>query len=317
MAAQFGLNRQREARAIARQMAIRSRHFCRPFQDRDEIARDGETNPDLVARAVMAALDEVGLAINDIGYLVGHTTTPLQPIPSNIALAADRLGYGGPHVELRQACTGFANALMIAFGLLTTPDAKPVVLVGSETGSLWFDPARAIDDLSQLVNLMQMGDGAAAIVLGPAADTGAVLHSAWFGSLGLGKAPGLQVRHGATEFDHDYAAILDGGPALFDAGAASALLHGIALDSVDIVVPHQVSGRVGAQVERHFGLPAGRAYTGADRLGNTGSAAIWMALADLRHAGLAEGTRVLALGAEATKYMYGGFAYEHRATDGV
>ncbi|UVO53482.1 3-oxoacyl-ACP synthase III family protein [Sphingomonas sp. SUN039] len=311
MANRFGLNRRGEARAISRRMAIRSRHFCRPFDARDEVARPGQSNPDLVASAVLSALDDAGLTVDDIGYLIGHTTTPLQPIPSNIALAADRLGYRGPHLELRQACTGFANASMIAFGLLSVPDAKPVVLVGSETGSLWFDPAHAIDDTSQLVNLMQMGDGAAAIVLGPAADTGPVLHAAWFGALGLGKAPGLHVRHGATEFDHDYAAILASGPALFDAGVASARLQGISLESADIIVPHQVSGRVATQIEQRFGLAPGDAFTCANRLGNTGSAAMWMALSELRRDGLAQGARILALGAEATKFMYGGFVYDH------
>ena len=41
------------------------------------------------------------------------------------------------------------------------------------------------------------------------------------------------------------------------------------------------------------------------------SAAIWLALAELRAGGLPTGARVLALGAEASKYLYGGFAYVH------
>ncbi len=311
VASQFGLERQREARAIARRMAIDSRYFCRPFEARHEVARPGQSNPDLVAQAVQVALDDAGLAIDDIGYLVGHTTTPVQPIPSNIALAADRLGYRGPHIELRQACTGFANALMIAFGLLAAPNAKPVVIVGSETGSLWFDPVRAATDTAQLVNLMQMGDGAAAIVLAPATADRPALHSAWFGALGLDKQPGLYIRHGTTEFEHDYSAILASGRMLFEAGAASALRHGIQLDSADRVVPHQVNGRIGDHVARHFGIPVSRTFANAGRIGNTGSAAIWLALAELRAGALAQGERVLVLGAEATKYMYGGFAYDH------
>lgn len=308
----FGFERQREARAVARRMAIAHRHICRDFDTRHEAARPGDSNPDLVARAVASALADAGMTIDDIGYLVGHTTTPVQPMPSNIALAADRLNYRGPHVELRQACTGFANALMIAFGLLSAPDAKPVVLIGSETGSLWFDPERAGEDSGQLVNMIQMGDGAAAVVLGPPRDGGAMLHSAWFGTIGLGKPPGLQMRHGVTEFDHDFAAILASGSTLFDAGAAAALLHGIAIDSVDVIVPHQVSGRIGAHVAQHFGIPVDRTFANAGRLGNTGSAAIWMALAALRAGGMKSGARMLVLGAEATKYMYGGFAYDHR-----
>ena len=47
-----------------------------------------------------------------------------------------------------------------------------------------------------------------------------------------------------------------------------------------------------------------------DRLGNTGSAAIWLALAQLRPT-LKSGQTVLALGAEATDFMFGGFRYCH------
>jgi 3-oxoacyl-[acyl-carrier-protein] synthase-3 len=57
-------------------------------------------------------------------------------------------------------------------------------------------------------------------------------------------------------------------------------------------------------------VPEARFFVNADRVGNTGSAAIWTALAELRARRPASGTLTLALGAEATKYMFGGFVYE-------
>ena len=57
-------------------------------------------------------------------------------------------------------------------------------------------------------------------------------------------------------------------------------------------------------------------FVNADHLGNTGSAAIWLALAELRRT-LAPGASVVALGAEATKYMFGGFCYLHARTHGL
>lgn len=258
-----------------------------------------------------AALDNACLAVSEIGYLVGHTSTPEQSLPANIALVADRLEYGGPHVELRQACTGFANALMIASGLLAMPGAKPVAIVGSETGSLFFDPLRMSEDRGQIVNMLQMGDGAAAIILGPGPgpSTGAAIEAMWFGSQGLGRSPGIQQHAGSAEFDHDFAGILRSGPARFDVGAATAASLGFPVDAAHVAIPHQVSGRVGSQAAAHFGLPEERFFVNADRAGNTGSAAIWLALAELRADGdLRLGSRVLALGAEASKYLYGGFA---------
>jgi 3-oxoacyl-[acyl-carrier-protein] synthase-3 len=57
-----------------------------------------------------------------------------------------------------------------------------------------------------------------------------------------------------------------------------------------------------------LGIEPGRVFVNAERLGNTGSAAIWLALAELRKS-LTPGASVLVLGAEATKYMFGGFHY--------
>lgn len=312
IAARFDLSRRREALAVARRMGIDTRHVCRDFRAAEENARPGHANPELAAAAMTKALSEANLAIGDIGYLIGHTTTPLQPLPANIAFVADLLDYRGPHLELRQACTGFANALMIAFGLLAAPGARPIAIVGSETGSLFFDPGRVTGDSGQLVNMVQMGDGAGAIILGPASSAGGGIRAAWFGSIGLGRAPGLQMHAGgAREFDHNFAAILSSGALLFDAGRDAAARHGVALDAVDTIIPHQVSGRIGVQSAAHFGLPVERFFVNAHRLGNTGSAAIWLALAQLREARPARGMRALVLGAEATKYMHGGFVYEH------
>lgn len=312
IAARFDLSRRREALAVARRMAIDTRHVCRDFASASETARPGHSNPDLAAMAVTRALVDAGLTTGDIGYLIGHTATPFQPLPANISFVADRLGYRGPHLELRQACTGFANAVMIAFGLLAAPGARPVVIVGSETGSLFFDPGRIAEDSGQLVNMVQMGDGAAAIVLGPASRATACIKAAWFGAIGLGRTPGLQMHaSGASEFEHDFAAILASGATLFDAGRNAAARHGVSLDAVDMIIPHQVSGRIGTQVAAHFGLPGERFFVNADRLGNTGSAAVWLALAQLREAQPASGMSALVLGAEATKYMHGGFVYEH------
>jgi 3-oxoacyl-[acyl-carrier-protein] synthase-3 len=59
-----------------------------------------------------------------------------------------------------------------------------------------------------------------------------------------------------------------------------------------------------------LGIELERLFVNAETLGNTGSAAIWLALAELRKR-LRPGASVLALGAEATKYMFGGFHYVH------
>ena len=312
---------ERSFMGTARRLGIETRHISRDFSVRREAPRAGARNPDLAARAVAAALREAGLKPNDLGYLIGHTTTPAQPLPANIVQVADILGYCGPHLELRQACTGFANAVMIAHGLSAAADARPVAIVGSETGSLFFDPATVARGGDQLVNLVQMGDGAGAIIVGSARNAGARLSGAWFGATGLGRDPGLQMQSGGSDrpfttdqvigFQQDYAAIAAAGPALFAAGLAAAARQGLSPQQVDHIIPHQASGKIGEQISQALSVPRAKVFVNADTIGNTGSAAIWIALSALRTHGLAPKQTALILGAEATKYMHGGFCYEH------
>jgi 3-oxoacyl-[acyl-carrier-protein] synthase III len=307
----FGFSAGREATAIARRMGIATRHISRPFDARHEAASPGQSNADLCALAIDRALGDAGLSVDDLGYVIGHTTTPVQPLPSNIAFVADLIDYAGPHVELRQACTGFANALMIAFGLIAGGLDAPVAIIGSETGSLFFDPDRAAVDRGQCVNMIQMGDAAAAVIVAPGIDGHSSISRAWFGTTGLGREPGLQMHARSNEFDHDYARIAASGPALFAAGVEAAQARGIDFNTVDLIVPHQVSGSIRAQIAAHLGIERDKVFGNANQVGNTGSAAIWLALAELRGGALPDGSRVLALGAEATKFMHGGFLYEH------
>ncbi len=305
----FGFSRVREAAAIAGLLGIASRYLCRDFDTRQEAARSGASNADLAAQAVRVALEEAGLRACDLAYLIGHTTTPDQPLPANVAFVADRLGYDGPHIELRQACTGFANALMIAFGLIAS-GSGPVAIVGSETGSLFFDPVTLDGDADQIVNMVQMGDGAGAVIVGALRNGCSSIDAAWFGALGGGRAPGISRQHRTHRFDHDFAAVRAEGHSLFDAGRDAAEMQGFPIKAARHIVPHQVSGRIGALAAAHFGLPLDRVFVQADRVGNTGSAAIWIALDTLRAETGADET-IVVLGAEASKHMFGGFAYRH------
>ncbi len=305
----FGFARLREAAAIAARLGIASRYLCRNFDTRQEVARIGASNADLAARAVRVALEAAGLRPRELAYLIGHTTTPDQPLPANIAFVADRLGYDGPHIELRQACTGFANALMIAFGLIAS-GSGPVAIVGSETGSLFFDPGTLDGNPDQIVNMVQMGDGAGAVIVGAFKNCCSSIEAAWFGALGGGRPPGISRQHRTHRFDHDFAAIRAEGHRLFDAGANAANVQGFPIDTARHIVPHQVSGRIGALLAEHFGLPPDRVFVQADRVGNTGSAAIWIALDTLRAKTNTDDT-IVVLGAEASKHMFGGFAYRH------
>ena len=103
----FGLNVAHRGRVYAEKLNIKQRYLSRDLMKRSESPRPGNRNPELAAKAIMQALEQAGLDVNELGYLIGHTATPAMPVPSNISLVADALAFSGPHMELRQACTGF------------------------------------------------------------------------------------------------------------------------------------------------------------------------------------------------------------------
>lgn len=317
----FGVRKLRLAREIDRRIGVATRHVVRDFAMRREGPRPGQRNPELASIALGQALDRAGLRVNDLGYVLAHTATPARPLPSNASEIAACLQYRGPYAEFRQACAGFASALQFAAALLADDDAPPVAIVGSETGSVFFDPSGLQNDHDQWVNLLQMGDGAGAIILGPARDDTPTLRAPFVGQLSA-RAAGLYQTSGGSDqpwvdahimsFQHDYRSVAMHGPALLEAGRAALESHGERLDDASKIVPHQANGRMGEWLAHRWQVPRSRCFGNGQHVGNLGSASIWVALdALLQSEQLGRGERAWFLGAEATQYTFGGFVLQH------
>jgi 3-oxoacyl-[acyl-carrier-protein] synthase III len=313
----------RQGSVISKHLGIESRYVSRPLISRHELPGPGNSNAELCDQALKKALQEANLSVDDLAYLIGHTTTPDQLLPSNISQVAALAGYRGPFAEFRQACTGFVNALLFAMGLFSEDASGPIAIVGSEVGSVFFDPDRAASDKGQLVNMLQMGDGAGAIIVAKEKNpSGPILSSVFHGQIGWDRTPGLSLNMRSAvetptnqaEFAHDFASIQTYGLDLFVAGLAAARSSGMNPDRCEMILPHQANGVMdqvlAPLLPGHSGI-----ITHGKKVGNTGSAAIWLAFDEMRRK-LQPGEKLLALGAEATKYMYGGFLYEVRVRNG-
>jgi 3-oxoacyl-[acyl-carrier-protein] synthase III len=318
IATQFGVDVRRRGAALARLLGISKRHISRALLQRFEGTRPGHTNAELAAQAVRQALDRAGARISDLSYLIAHTATPGQLVPPNVARVAELLSYTGPYIEIRQACTGFANALVFATGLVSNPRTNLLAIVGSETGSVYFDPLTVNVDQGQLVNLLQMGDAAAAVVVAAAGPGDSQVTDLFYGGAREHRPPGFHLVGGGSDapgtrlpqFKHNFRSVRRYGPALFEQGVAAARSLGIKLPDVDYVIPHQANGHISFIAAQYLGIASCRVFANAARVGNTGSAAMWLAFDELRSK-LHAGESVLALGAEATSYMFGGFRYVH------
>lgn len=317
----------RKAGLICRRLGIEARHILRDFGQHSGTTL--KSAPLMGNLAIENALADGGMSspsasYQNLSYLIGHTTSPHTLLPPNIAWVAEELGHYGPFMELRQACTGFANGLQIAAAMLTAdPSQKPVAIMGSELGSMYFDMSTEFVDQQQLVNLVQMGDGAAAVVLG--ADDGSCrqqISDIYTGQIGNHRQPGFQLQGGGSGqvnsekgfpfFLHQVHKVQEKGRDLFLMGLRAIVRRGYELSDFAFILPHQVNGHLGRLFHQLTGLPEEKIIADAKILGNTGSAAIWLSLDKLRRSGrLQLGDKVLVLGAEATKYMYGGFVYQH------
>jgi 3-oxoacyl-[acyl-carrier-protein] synthase-3 len=308
---------------IGKRLNINARHLVRSFDAPQEVPRTIDTGPKLAARAVRAALADGVCDVQRLRLLLGHTATPHTLLPGNIAWVAEEMGYLGAHMELRQACTGFAAAIVLSAALIAS-GVGPIAIVGSETGSVFLDLRHVAVDKAQLVNLVQMGDGAGAITLGTIGDaTLGRIELAFYGSLGGNHAPGIALGQGGSgsphadttrtpHVTHDHETVRAHGFELLRASLRVATESGVAPESIDWWLPHPANGRMAEHVAKWLKLPAEKVICEASVLGNLGSAAIWIALDRLRRSGrLVEGDRVMVLGAEASKYMFGGLLYIH------
>ncbi|MGL6260887.1 3-oxoacyl-ACP synthase III family protein [Vibrio sp. WXL210] len=308
------------AARIAPYLGIEQRHFSRSIKK--AVSHPTPSNSDLAEQTVRALIKQSRLTLEDVDYLIGHTTTPDTQLPPNIAWVAEKLRYQGPFMELRQACTGFANALQIAIPRIAMLD-KPVAIVGSETGSVYFDYQPDFLDKSQLVNYMQMGDGAGGIIVAPETHQGiGTISDCFTGQIGIDKSPGLSLDGGSlsaytqntkVRFHHNARKVRENGQALFEASIQALESRGHRLRDFDYIIPHQASGHIDTMLSQALDVDPAKIVNDAKHWGNLGSAAIWCSFSSLVNNGkLKPGSKVVVLGAEATKYMFGGFVYCHQ-----
>lgn len=317
---QCGALTARKAKAIARRIGIEGRHFSRDLNVPTSSA--SPSSIDLSVQALNMALNAANIDMAQLDYLLSHTCTAHTQVPPNAAWIADRQGFEGPYLELRQACTGFANGLQIASSFCAV-NQQPVAIVGCETGSVYFDMSNQFIDLEQLVNYVQMGDGAAAIVLAPLEDDQDALGTIsdiYLGHVGVGKDAGFYLDGGSNDvanqkmarFHHNTQAVRQQGSQLFELGLAALQSQGHHLDDFRFILPHQANGHIDVLLADALGIDADRIINDAKMLGNLGSAAIWVSLSKLIHSHVLQpGDKVMVLGAEATNIVWW-FIYQHK-----
>jgi 3-oxoacyl-[acyl-carrier-protein] synthase III len=255
----------------------------------------------LALPAVRAALAKSGRAAEEIGAVLVSTCTSNRLIPSMGCWLSGELGLLQTHAsaDVVAACAGFPYGMAEAIRQLQEV-GRPVLLVCVEKFSDKIGNVRT--------SRMIFGDGAAAMVIGPApaGEPGDVEVVQTYASGPYAEVNSIIWPN--AEFDNDITVygpevkslvhrylvqMLDELRRLPDPGDPGRTL----LEGIELIVPHQANKTMILGLADRAGLSAGQLYFNVDRMGNVSAASIPIALYDaVRDGVITRRTRVFAPG---------------------
>lgn len=270
-------DRQREAtRRMLEASGVRARYWSRWVGGPPR--PDEPSAVDLAQQACQAALADAGAAVADVRLLILALSTSTLPTIATATPLAARLGYRGPSFDLKGGCAGTLYALHLASQLM--PAYGRILVVGADTMSRYVDR-------QALAGFVNVGDGAGALLLGPADRPNFASaidgdYATWdvagvFGALPPamegGEPDAFTFRGTPTRLREPIAAA-------YRASLAHLLAHeGVAAADLAAWIPHQIALPLVAGIAEAVGV---RPFVNGDRYGNTGAASLPIALLEAR-----------------------------------
>ncbi|HEX3127142.1 MAG TPA: 3-oxoacyl-[acyl-carrier-protein] synthase III C-terminal domain-containing protein [Thermoanaerobaculia bacterium] len=285
----------------------------------------GVGSSDLGAQAARAALDDAGMAADEIDYIVCATMTPDHYFPGAGTLLQQKLGMRPlPCLDIRQQCAGYAYGLQMVDALIRSGIAKNVLLVGTDvhTSLMPFSaqtfevlhgrdpgplPQEDFEWNSRFRHLLVLfGDAAGAMVFKARESNGregrGILDSLLYGDgnhkdilyvPGGGSARRPFVTCEAIR-EADTVPVMDG-KAVFKLAVTRMpevtrqvlAKQGYTPDDLDLVIMHQANLRINEKAQQILGLPNNKVYNNIQKYGNTTSATLPLAFHEARQAGMA------------------------------
>lgn len=248
---------------------------------------DHETTASMGTIAAQIALDRARIAPSAVDLIIVATLSPEHLFPSTACIIQDVLGATNAGAyDLSAACSGFIYALSMANGMIQSGTANVVLVVGAEAISRFLNRR-------DRTTYPLFGDGAGAVVLQAAPTPGGVLASV-LGSDGSG-AEHLGIPAGGSKIPASYQAIdnrlhyltMNGREvyrfATRTMGKAVKQVcskAGVALDEIDLLIPHQANVRIIKSAQKQLKLKDDKVFINLDKYGNTSAASIPIALCE-------------------------------------
>lgn len=264
---------------IVQRTGVRERRYVDP----------GTGSSHLGAEAARRAIANAGITANDIDLIVFATLSPDHIFPGNGVLVQSQLGMRPVGaLDVRDQCTGFVYGLSVAEAYVKGGFLDRVLVIGAEVQSTGLDFSTKGRDVAVI-----FGDGAGAVVVGPAEPGRGILSSHLHSEGKYAKelwveAPSFLddpwITHGMIDAGRHFPRM--NGRYVFTHAVRrfpevireSLEKNGLAIGDLSLLIPHQANLRITQAVGIALQLPEEKVYSNVERFGNTTAASIPIAL---------------------------------------
>lgn len=279
---------------IVGRTGIRARRRAAPHQ----------ATSDLAVEAGRRALQAANTRAEDLDLIIVATMTPDCPMPATAALVQHQLGASRAGAfDLNIACSGFVYALITGAQFVASGTFRRVLVIGADCMTRlmnWKDRSTCV----------LFGDGAGAVVLGPAQPGHGIvgIHTGVNGAGG----PSLTVNAGGSRLPSWSEGVNPGdfylqmeGPEVFrfavsvmGEAALKALDNGgLTPEEVSLFIPHQANARIIEASRKRLNLPPARVFSNVENYGNTSCGSVPIALSEALEQGrIKDGDLVVLVG---------------------
>jgi 3-oxoacyl-[acyl-carrier-protein] synthase-3 len=260
---------------IERRTGIRARRWAAPE----------EALTDLAVKAGEMALEDAGIARDDVALTLLATSTPDHLLPPSASLLAHQLNLtNSGAIDLAGACSGFLYALTLGDGFVRT-QGKPVLVVAANILSRRINP-------EERGSAILFADSAGAILLVPSSSSktgilGVDLASdgSHYGLISI-PAGGSRKPFTADMDPKELLMTMSNGKSVFSQAVRMMTRcsirameqAGLAPANIDRFVPHQANVRLFEVVCKNIGLASSKTIRTIEEFGNSSAATIPLSL---------------------------------------
>jgi len=274
---------------------------------------EGQPPAEMGIAAARAALAAAGIDHPQVDLLIAATNVSEQPIPGTAPHIASGLELPGEPAffDIKAGCAGFVYGLALASGCLATGMFQNALVVGVEA------PSRFLDWQDRRTCVL-FGDGAGAALVVPSDGEAGVLGVSLHGdatNLRLLRIEAGGVRLPASEvtvrerlhfLKMDGKGLFRAAVPMMERATREALAQaGLTSKDIDWLIPHQANLRIIRPLAARLGVPEERVVVNIDRVANTSTASIPIALDELVRTGKLKEGQIVALTAFGAGVAYG------------